>query len=63
MAANRNLLGLVEPSRLTEQDSTIQRVRCSAAPPLSLWGAALAVLLGNIATAVLAAIFYAISRL
>jgi hypothetical protein len=40
----------------------IPRVKCSAAPPLSVLGMALAVLLGNVFTAIVGAVIYAALR-
>lgn len=62
MASNRNLLGLVEAPDETASKAEPVRVRCSAAPPLSLMGTALAVFLGNLLTAVLGAAVYAVIR-
>ena len=52
-------------NRIVEPESApaeIQHVKCSAAPPLSFLGMALAVLVGNVLTGIVGALIYAMIR-
>jgi hypothetical protein len=63
MALNAALLGLNEISSDSRREVEVPRVRCSAAPPLSFLGTALAILFGNLLTMVVAAVIYALLKL
>lgn len=62
MQSTHSLFDLGGVDNVAVNDTEIPRVRCSAPPPLSLLGTALAVLLGNILTGILAAILFAIIK-
>lgn len=56
--------GLLGLTQINEEPAPVEipRVKCSAAPPLSLIGVALAVFLGNVLTAIFGAIMYALLK-
>ena len=62
MASNVSLLGLNEISSDPVSTVEVPRVRCSAAPPLSFMGTALAILVGNLLTMAVAAVIYALLK-